>query len=84
MNIFSRFAIMKQALTGDETATRIYCGNYNLVRSTKDEKLYRCEGKTPAGYVPVIEIDGEYPYDEFGFLLPQYWTLPRLIDGHER
>jgi len=72
------FDLMFGALDGDETATKIYCGSYTLVRSQENAQLYRCsEDKPPAGFNLVIWLP-EGIYDKDGFLLSQYWSLPRV------
>jgi hypothetical protein len=71
--------LIKKALEGDEEATRIYCGNYYLITKRSDKsKLFRFNGEqVPLGYYPVHYINNESIYDNKGFLLPKYWSLPR-------
>lgn len=67
---------------GDTEATRMYCGSYTLVRTLPPApfELYRCKGDIPSSFAKV-ELDNDiYPYDRDGFLLPQYWSLPRVED----
>lgn len=71
-----------RALRGETEATRIYCGAYILVRTLPPAafELYRCKGDIPSNYAKVLMDEGVYPYDRDGFLLPQYWSLPRVED----
>lgn len=71
--------LMEAALRGEEDAVKIYCGSYTLVRCWADGKLYRLkEDKVPDGCMECIVEHGEYVYDDDGFLLPKYWSLPRI------
>jgi len=53
--------------------TRQYCGSYVLIRRVADGELFRCADPIPDGYTPV-----EDSTDEAGYLLPWFWSLPRL------
>lgn len=59
--------------TGDFDATRRYCGAYTLVRRAADGALFRGDRAIPNGYRPVSDST-----DDEGYLLPQFWSLPRL------
>lgn len=73
------WGLMVRALyDGDEEATRMYCGSYNLVRATNTKKLFRCKGDIPSGYTEVKTDRGKRVYDKDGFLLPSYWALHRI------
>lgn len=75
-----------KALQGDEEACKIYCGSYMLVRKlpvewrTRTEgKLFRYKGdKAPSGYVQVLLLNGKNVHDKDGFLMSQFWSLPRV------
>lgn len=69
--------LIRQAMAGDETAAKIYCGSYMLVQ-TITGRLFRHKGETaPRNHYEVKEINGESVYDKDGFLLDKYWALPR-------
>jgi hypothetical protein len=57
----------------DHDAVRRYCGAYVLLRRAADGALCRCDGPIPDGYEPIADST-----DEDGFLLPRFWSLPRL------
>jgi len=67
--------LARKAMRGDEEAARLFCGSYTLICDFIGIK-YRFEGEDkdiPAAYFKVIDV-----YDKDGFLLPEYWSLPRL------
>ncbi len=66
--------LIVKALNGDAEATRKYCGSYCLVAS-HEGKLYRVssEVKIPEGYIYIRDV-----YDEDGYLVPFFWSLPRF------
>jgi hypothetical protein len=68
---------MRQAIKGDEQAARRYCGSYRLVRPLDSQELYRAK-IVPDGYVEVPTRYDLSVYDDEGFLLPWYWSLPRV------
>lgn len=76
--------LLRQALSGDAEAARQYCGCYQLIQNTKNKKLYRCQGTIPKEYTRVTSLYGQPVTDAQDFLLPKYWSLPRIIDGKER
>jgi len=59
-----------------EKEVRLYCGSYYLVLGPNG-KRYRTKEILPG----FKKIEGVY--DKKGYLLEQYWALPRLIDGRE-
>lgn len=68
----TRILFSSQALSGDEDATKVYCGSYYLIGDDSG-KLYRCDKDViPDGY---HFIDAQ---DSDGFLPEQYWSLPRV------
>jgi len=84
------FELMRSVMSGDDMATRMYCGSYTLViklpinpKGNVRDQLYRCKGDIPVSCRLVKEIDGKSPYDKDGFLLPKFWSLPWLLDSHE-
>jgi len=72
------FELMRKAISGGKTATKIYCGSYTLVRPIDSALLYRCKDDIPKGYVRVETHYGKSVYDMDGFLLPQFWILQRI------
>lgn len=77
------YELMRKALEGNETAAKMYCGSYTLVECLNPVGVFRCKGDIPEGYTrvdKVYDIQGrEQPvYDNDGFLLPQFWTFPRI------
>jgi histidinol phosphatase-like enzyme len=69
--------LMLQALSGDEQATKIYCGSYKLVMITEKSGMYR----TKEIKSPMIEVKtymDKPVYDKDGFLHPVFWSLPRI------
>ena len=64
------------SLTGDEWATREYCGNYVLSQDEQG-RLFRCDShRVPSTHTVIVNA-----YDEDGLLLPEYWALPRILAG---
>ena len=76
--------LAEKALNGDKFAARLYCGSYDLYRSDTD-KLYRVKGDAPSTWSQVthVRIGGRTVSvnDKDGFLISDYWSLPRCIDG---
>lgn len=69
------WGLLYQALGGNELATKMYCGAYTLVMDGNG-LLYRCKDVMPEGYfIPKMKTP---VYDKDGFLLSQYWSLPRI------
>jgi len=69
------FELGQKAMAGDKEATRMYLGSYTLVMNANGN-LFRCKGDIPKGYfVPKMNV---VIYDEDGFLLDGYWSLPRI------
>jgi hypothetical protein len=69
--------LMRQALAGEEVATKIYCGSYMLVKNKETKQLYRHKGETaPEGFTEILYWDGPV-YDKDGFLAMRFWSLPR-------
>lgn len=69
------FELGQKAMAGDEVAQKLYLGSYMLVMDGRGN-LFRCKGDIPNGYfVPRMRTP---VYDSDGFLLTQYWSLPRI------
>jgi len=69
--------LLLKALDGDEEATKMYCGSYKLVMITSSSGMYRTKELRPA-FVEIKEYVGRSVYDKDGFLMPVFWSLPRL------
>jgi hypothetical protein len=53
---------------------KLYFGDYTLVRCIVSQQCYRWRGaQPPSGYLTVDHV-----YDRDGFLLRDYWSLPRV------
>lgn len=73
----SKLELATKAMRGDKEAARMYCGSYTLV-TDRNGNLFRCSDEIPSEFTKVLKIDNKYPYDENGFLLPEFWILPRI------
>lgn len=71
------FNLLQKAIAGDEVATKMYCGSYKLVMLSNSSGMYRAKELTPA-MTELKTYAGQSVYDKDGFLLPVYWSLPRL------
>ncbi|MET0787312.1 MAG: hypothetical protein ABWY25_11475 [Paenisporosarcina sp.] len=80
---FKHLSLMQRALRGEPQATKQYCGNYFLIQRISNGRLYRCRGKAPDEFRILSYYDGKSIFDDEGYLLDQFWMLPRIIDGKE-
>lgn len=73
----SNFLLLQKTLQGDAEATRKYCGSYKLVMVTDTSGMYRTK-ELRAAHTEIKQYAGHSVYDEDGFLLPIFWSLPRI------
>lgn len=66
-----------KVIEGDEVAAKLYVGSYILI-TTNQREYFRFKGddnEIPKGY---YKADNIQSLDNDGFLLLQYWSLPRI------
>lgn len=73
--------LIEDALKGDEEATKIYCGSYNLCMDRTEKVYFRYKGSLPDKYKDIKIYCGEPVFDSDGYLKARFWSLPRMVNG---